>query len=343
MKKHLLLILLTIILAGCMHEKPATPSVAVSKIRVSVSAVASVQGKTGLHYSGTIEAAQTIPLSFQTTGIVENVYVDAGDFVKKGQLLASVDETDLRNIYASSLSKYNQARDAYDRLKQVHDQGSLPEIKWVEMQTNLDQAKAALELAKNNLGKCKMVAPADAMVGKRNIEPGQSSLSLVSAPIELVKIDKVMVKVAVPESEINRIRKGTPASFSVPALGDSRFDGVITNVSPVAEIMSRTYTVKIMVDNPGEQLKPGMICDVVLRAEGPGNFLVVPYRSVIRDADGKTYVFLVSEDRHSAKKQRVTVGDYHENGIEITSGLMGNETVVTGGVERLSDNCKIDF
>jgi RND family efflux transporter MFP subunit len=342
MKNAVYFSLFIVLAAGCRNEK-SQEHASSNKIKVNVATVITSPDSHQLKYSGTVEASQTIPLNFQTTGTVENVFVEAGDEVKKGQLLASIEDKDMQSLYSTMLSKYNQALDAYDRLKMVYDEGSLPEIKWVEMQTNLDQAKASLELAKSNLEKCRLVAPVDAMVGRRNIEPGQASLSLGSAPIELVRIEKVLIRISVPENEINKIVKGKKASVSVMAMDGKGFEGAVTNISPVAELMSRTYTVKILVDNSRLELKPGMVCDVSLNSGKGSTILIVPNGSVSRDSEGKKFVFVVNPANASVKKQVVTVGMYNDSGIEITGGLTEGQMVVTSGLEKLSDNSLIEM
>ena len=340
MTRKIAFALLLVTFAACNNtEKNEVP---VNKgIRVKTTTVQMVADITNLSYSGTVEAAQVIPLTFRTTGTVEQIFVEVGDPVKKGQVLATLGDDDLQNIYNTMLAKYQQAEDAYNRLKQVHEQGSLPDIKWAEMQSNYDQAKSSLELAKNNLDKCRLVAPVTGFVGRRNIEPGQSSVSLTGAPIELVKIEKVMIKISVPENEINKIEKNQAATMTVSALGGKSFVGTVTNISPVAELMSRTYTVKISVDNAGLDLKPGMVCDVSIPAGTGSEQLVVPLTAVSRDSYGISYVFVVSQDRQSVKKQPVTVGQYSGAGIVITGGLSAGQVIVSEGIEKLSDNSKI--
>lgn len=342
MKNLALLTVAALVWTGCtqMADKQAEEKQAISVIAQKVERV---KCSTNLRYSGTVEASQTIPLTFQTTGIVEQVYVQEGDAVSKGQLLAVLDKNDLQNIYNASNSKYEQAKDAYDRLKTVHEQGSLPEIKWVEMQTNLEQAKSSKDLAKNNLDKCYMRAPESGIIGRRNIEPGQSAMSLSSAPFELVKINQVMVKVAIPENEISRIKKGLKASFSVSALDEKRFEGTITNVSPVADAISRTYTVKILVNNSQHELLPGMVCDVTLDIKLEKEVLVVPYTAVTTGNDGKPFVFVVSEDSKSVKKQTIETGNYQNSSIEVLGGLAEGQSIVVVGKEKLSDNSLISL
>jgi RND family efflux transporter MFP subunit len=342
MKKVIYTAMIIALMTGCGKTK-TIESNPEKTLKVSTATVSPSKSSYSLRYSGTIEASQTIPLSFQTTGTVEKIYVEVGDIVKKGQLLASIDNSDMQNIYNMTQSKYDQAKDAYDRLKSVHDQGSLPEIRWVEMEANMEQAKSSLELSKNNLDKCNMRAPVAGMVGRRNIEPGQSALGSSLSPIELVKIETVMVKISVPENEISRITKGLKTTFSVSALKGKQYEGVVVNVSPVADVISRTYTVKISVKNVKSELKPGMVCDVILDIDRETISLVVPYKSVSKDSDGNSFVFVVSADGTRVRKQNVTVGNYRESGIEVLTGLTAGQVIVSAGCEKLTDNSLISL
>ena len=296
-----------------------------------------------LRYSGTIEAYQNIPLNFQTTGTVQEVLVDAGDIVQKGQLLARLDQTDALSMYEITLSQYQQAKDAYDRLKSVYEKGSLPEIKWVEMESKLEQAQSSLNLAKNNLAKCKLHAPVNGMVGKRNIEPGMSSISIAAAPLELVDIRQVYVKISVPENEVARIVKGMKAIFTVSALNDKEFKGEVANISPVADRISRTYEAKILVPNPDLSLKPGMVCDVKMETAMEKELVMVPNQSVSRDDNNNTFVFVVDPAGKRARKQVIKTGQYHDSGLEVVSGLEAGQLIVNEGKEKLMDNSLIAF
>ena len=343
MKKIVYLAIIIAFITGCKPKMIDEKTPGDKSIVVTLSEVKSERIEVNLRYSGSIEASQTIPLNFKTTGTVEKVFVDAGDFVKKGQLLATIDKNDNQNMYELTNAKYKQAKDAYDRLKIVHDLGSLSEIKWVEMEANLQQAKSSLDLSKNNLEKCSMLAPVEGIIGRRNIEPGMSSISITSSPFELVEIKTVYVKIAVPENEIGKIKKGIKASFVVSALNNKKFEGAISNVSPVAEAFSRTYTVKITVSNPNLELKPGMVCDVTLNLRSEKEVVFVPYQSVSRDNEGNTFVYVANTSEKKVKKQIVKTGNYEKNSLEILSGLTQGQMIVNEGKEKLSDNSLISF
>jgi RND family efflux transporter MFP subunit len=341
MQKNLILFAILIVMASCgQKQEPVKKEVAA--IKVTVKTVTKVNGLSNLRYSGTVEASQTIPLTFQSSGTVEQVLVQEGDAVHKGQLLAVVNKSDNQNIYNSSLAMYEQAKDAYDRMKQVHEQGSLSEVKWVEMESKLKQAESQMQISKNNLDKCNLYAPTNGIVGKRNIEPGQSSIS-ISSPIELVKIETVSVKISVPENEIGKIKKGMTATFTISALDNKSFEGTITNVGVVADQFSRTYEVKMTVNNTNLEMKPGMVCDVILNTSTEKELVVIPYNAVSKDTEGNSFVYIVSPDSKSVKKQIIKVGNYQSSGVEVLSGLAVNQNIVVDGKEKLSDNSIISL
>lgn len=341
MKQNLILFAILIAMASCQQKQEVAKKESTS-IRVKTQSVKTVDGLSNLRYSGTVEAAQTIPLTFQSSGTVEQVLVQEGDAVHKGQLLAIVSKADNQSIYNSSLATYQQAKDGYDRLKQVYEKGSLSEVKWVEMETNMKQAESQLQIAKNNLDKCNLYAPTSGIVGKRNIEPGQSSISSFS-PIELVKIEKVSVKISVPENEIGKFKKGMTSTFTISALENTSFKGIITNIGVVADQFSRTYEVKMTVDNPYLEMKPGMVCDVMMNSSNEKQLVVVPYNAVSKDTEGNSFVYVVAPDSKSVKKQIIQVGNYQSSGLVILSGLIADQTIVVEGKEKLEDNSTINL
>ncbi len=330
-----------IVIAGC-STKEQTGKVE-KVINVTASEVLSQSATAHMKYSGTVEAYQTIPLRFETTGTIEKVLVEAGDQVKIGQLLATVDKTDAQSMYDMAKSKQQQAQDGYDRLKSVYEKGSLSEVKWVEMQTNLEQANSSLKIAENNLKKCEMKAPVAGFVGKRNIEPGMSALMIDNSPIEIVEINKVYIKIAIPEKEIGKLKKGDEAEFSVAALDNKVFSGKIATISLVADRLSRTYDAKILVDNKNFDLKPGMICDVNINYSDNVKRLLVPYICVTKDNDNQQFVYVINQTTKRVSKRIITTGQYFDKNIEVLTGLDAGELVVRNGKEKLLENSLINL
>lgn len=344
MKRMIISIAVAMVISSCNSEyKEESKNPESGRIAVKVAEIKPQKVTARFCYSGTVEPFQTIPLNFKTTGTVATVLAEEGEMVAKGQLLATLDETDAQSMYGIAKSQYQQAKDAYDRLKQVHDQGSLPEIKWVEMETKLDQAASSLNLAKNNLDKCRLVSPVNGMVGRRNTEPGMTSVSVTSAPLELVDIRQIYVKISIPENEVARISKGMTALFTVNALGNRPFSGTVYSVSPVADKIARTYEAKILAQNPGMELKPGMVCDVSMEKVSEKEVILVPYQAVSKGPDNHTYIYIADLNEKRALKQTIVTGQCFEDGIEVLSGLVSGQWAIVEGKEKLNDKSLISF
>jgi RND family efflux transporter MFP subunit len=309
-------------------------------IEVETAQVKQIDGSEVLSYSGTIEESESIPLSFSVVGSVAKVLVSEGDFVKKGQLLAVLNDETYKNAYDMSLATLKQAEDAYNRLLPMYKNGNLPEIKLVEVETGLQQAKSASLIAKKNVDDCKLYSPVDGIVGKRSIEPGMSAVPNLTS-ITIVKIEKVFAKVPVSESEISSIKKGDKAKIKIAALNNSEFIGAVEEIGVMADPIAHTYKVKIGIENKTHQIKPGMICNVALyknksnKAEG----LFVPNRAVLVDEQGRNFVYVVNNNK--AVRKYVKTGKLLSNGIEITEGLNDGEQIVVAGQQKLVDNSSV--
>ncbi len=340
MKKELLIVLAFASLSACKNSENESTTKVLEKIEVqSVNSLCTLNG---LYYSGLVEAEQTIPLSFESNGVVEKVYVEEGEQVKKGQPLATINASDARNMFELTKAKYEQAQDAYDRLKSVHESGSLPEIKWVEMESGLQQAKASYAIAKNNLDRCVMKAPCNAFVGERNCEPGMSSMMNASSPIKLVKIDKVYIKVSVPEKEINQMKIGERASILISAISEIPFTAKIAKIGVVANQIAKTYDVKLILDNKDHLIKPGMVCDVTINLAPSCERVEVPIQAVLTENNSK-YVFVYDAATKTVSKTIVKIHSLSSNTIILKEGLKKTDVVVTKGQHRISNNQKVNL
>jgi len=239
-----------------------------------------------------------------------------------------------------SLASQKQAEDAYKRLLPMFKNGNLPEIKLVEVETGLQQAKSATLIAKKNLDDCNLYSPVDGIVGKRSIEPGMSAIPNYTS-ITLVKIEKVFARVPVSESEISSIKNGDKAKIKIGALSNSEFTGTVEEIGVMADPIAHTYKIKIGIVNTNRQIKPGMICNVTIYKnktnEAAGLF--IPSRAVLVDEQGDNFVYVV--DNNKAVRKYVKTGKLLKNGVEITEGLNDGEQIVVAGQQKLVDNSSI--
>ena len=287
---------------------------------------------------GEVEAKESIGLSFATGGKVEKVLVRPGDRVAAGQRLVTISKSTAQNAYNSAKASLDRAEDAYTRLKQVHDQGSLAEVKWVEMLTTLEQARAMEQIARKQLEDCALIAPASGVVGECRARAGASLLPGESA-VTLLDIHYVTVNFSVPESEVATVKEGDEVHIVVPALDDLRLTGRICERGMNASRVSHSYIVKVELPNPDRRLLPGMVCKVHIH-EPDSRGIVIPAKCVQTRLEGQS-VWVVRNGQ--AEQRFVQADEFVANGVLVTHGLQAGDTLITAGMEKLYLNAKVAY
>lgn len=323
------------LLTGCKQEKSTTGS---NPVKVKTERIRPVTIQGTQSFSGTVEAQTGSALSFTVGGTIKEIFVSPGQMVAQGALLAEVDDTSLRNAYEATLATRQQAEDGYVRMKQLHDNNSLPEIQWIEVQSKLKQAIAAEQIAKKNLADSKLYAPFSGYISEKVAEMGQNVLP--GAPVvKLVKIDQVKVKVSIPENEIAKIQKRQTASIQAEALGDIVYSGTVTETGVTANPLSRSYEVKILVDNKEKRLLPGMLCNVCLNNEDERTAIVLPSRIIQLDGENREFVWVNVNGK--ASKRMVQTGELTSMGVIVLHGLSIDEEVITEGQQKVSEGMEV--
>lgn len=336
-----LIIIMMLWFTGCKEKKNPT-SASEERVIVKVQQIKPSNNEQQNDYVGIVEESISVPVSFLTNGQVTRVYVTEGQRVKKGQLLAELNSSNYQSMYQISRSKEKQAEDAYTRLSDLYKKQSLPEIKYIEVQTGVEQARSATQIALKNLHDCKLYAPMDGIIGARSIEIGMSIMPTVTV-FKLVKIDKVNVKISVPENEVSKIKTGQKAQISVTALDNEQFEGKIEEKGVMANPLSHTYDIKIALSNPKEKLMPGMVCKVAIHNNNSTNQVVVPSNVIQIDKDGQQYLLIADTITKKVMKRVVKVGAPYQNGVIITTGLQAGDQLIIEGYQKVSENSTIQI
>ena len=289
-------------------------------------------------YSGTVEEENGTLLSFATSGTVDGVYIKDGESVGKGRLIATLDPTQARNMHNAALAALTQAEDAWRRMKELYDKGSLPEIKWIEAQTTLQQARSAEKMAAKSLADCRLYAPFTGVISQKNVERGQNVMP--GTPVaKLVTVDRLKVKIAVPENEISQIAVGQKASVSIAALGGEVMTGTVTEKGVTADPMSRAYDVKITLRNNGRKMMPGMVAEVSIRRQDETATCIIPAHIVQIDENNNEFVWLAVGGK--AVKRIITCGDFTASGVTVTSGLAAGDNIIVAGQHKVSNGTRV--
>lgn len=329
---------LLFMMVGCSSGK--MKQVEVAPVQVKTITVVPQGMEREKRFSGTLEAETETSLSFSVMGTVEKVCIKQGDRVEVGTLIAELNEVSMRNSYMAAQATLQQAEDAFLRMKELYDKGSLAEIKWVEVQSKLQQARSMEQVAKKNMEDCKLFAPCSGVIADKKVEVGQNVIS--GMPIAtLLRIDGLKVKIAVPESEIGQINIGQEAEVSVQALDGRRFMGKIVEKGVMAHSLSRTYDVKIHLKDDINELMPGMVAEVMvkMKKETDMSTYIVPVQVLQLDEHNHSFVWLDQDGK--AKKRFVTCGKFTSGGVVIEAGLSRGDKIIVEGQQKVCEGLEI--
>lgn len=307
-------------------------------VRVKTITVMTTTGRGTSEYQGTIEEKTGTDLSFASMGTIRSINVNMGDRVNKGQLIATLDPTTARSTHDAALAALNRAEDAYSRMEELHDSGSLPEIKWVEAQSSLNQARAAEQAARKQLADCRLTAPFGGVIADKRAEAGQNVMP--GTPVaRLVSVGGQQVRISVPEAEIGRVNVGDKGRMEVAALGGRAYSATVTGKGMTANALSRSYDVKLRVDDADSRLLPGMVVSVSLDASGGGGAPVIPAWVVQLDEHNTTFVWVVSGGK--AAKRTITCGNFAGDGVTVTDGLQAGERIIAEGSQKVCNGTPV--
>jgi RND family efflux transporter MFP subunit len=305
---------------------------------VATAVVERISSARDLRMSGTVEAERTTSLSFAVPGTVEAVLVDDGETIRRGQVLARLTAVSYDNALGIAAAQAARAEDAVRRLEPMHRNKTVPEIKWVEAETSSEAARHAVEIARKNLADTVLRAPEDGVVSRRLIEPGATVAPGVPA-FQVVQTRIVRAIAPVPENQIGQIRAGQPARVAVAALG-REFAGEVYEIGVLADPLTRTYPVKITLDNGDGALKVGMVVDAFLPLPGDAPALAVPREAVRIDEKGAACVFVVGADTKVERRQVEVIGFVGER-TALAGGVQEGEQVVVSGTPMLADGTTV--
>lgn len=322
-----------ILFSGCARTEKAQPA---PPVKVTVQPVSFSHAEGGRSFSGTVEASKNSTVSFSVPGTITDIYVEEGQRVAKGQLLARVKNGSYVNASNIADAELAEARDAYARLKKLHDADALPEIKWVEVQNKLKQAENAAEMSKRTVSDATLHSPVSGVVSHKFANVGQTVVP--AEPVfEILTVNDIMIAVSVPESEIGTVAEGQSATVRFNSLGIDSLTGKVTRKSVVADPLTRAYTVKITIPTADGRILPGMVGEVLLSDAGNKTDsvadVVLPSQAVLLGSDNRTFVWLVEDGK--ATRRFVKADELSAGGIVVTDGLAEGDSVIVAGMQKV--------
>lgn len=328
-----------VFLTGCSGNEKAQKEQ--TPVSVEVQEIQLESHEDELVLSGNIEGNSTVRLGFMVAGKIDRIGVKEGQSVTKGQLLASLDAENYRIAKELASIQVNQVEDEYKRLQQMHSRGGVSDADFNKVGFALQQAKAQQKLQSKNVSDTRLNATINGVVVKKMAETGEI-VATGTPVIVLSDIDRVKVTAFIPENELRDVQIGQLANVIIAAL-DTTVTGKVIEVGAAADAASRTFTVKIEIENKKRLIKPGMVAEVHFKGKTTIQSLLIPVEAIIHGNDGENYLFVVDPASKKAFRRKVGIGDLIGNRIEILSGINAGDLIVTGGQHKLSEGSKVQF
>ena len=335
--RKLILVCLVLIAVSC-TDKANRKTTEKETVNVGVMTVTPMSSQHYNVYVGEINASGSAVISSNHSGILEAINVEQGTVVQRGDVLAEVDSKNVIASYEIAHATLRQAEDGYERVKKVHQSGTVADVKLVEIETQLAKAVAAAKSSEESLEECKVKAPFNGTVSEVLVEQGVQ-VAPGTPILKLVDLSTVEITIPVPEGEIGKIKIGQKALIDVPALGMTDIEAHVALKGVTAAITSHTYKCTLVPEQKQTDLYPGMVCKVRLSEVSESVKIIIPASAVEMDSNGR-FVWVVNDG--VVGRTYVTTDGYLEQGVVISSGLEPGDKVIVKGAAKVSTGMKVN-
>jgi len=326
-------------------EEPVIPVIVAKVKRGNIAS--------SIYTTGTIFPRQESMISPKISGRIEKLYVDEGDKVEKGQILAELEQERLRIVIKETTASFKEAQAqlknleaTLQRSQKLFEEGVIDPQRFDDTTTERDLAKARVQRARATLERVQqdlkdsiITAPFTGFVVEKMMNEGEMATTMPPSNIfHLVDTGRVKIECGITEGKRRSIKAGKEVLIELDAYPDEIFTGKITTVNPMVDPDSRTFKIKIDIPNPGFRLESGMFARIRIIERESKNVLLIPQRVIIEEEASKK-VFVVENGR--AVQKPITTGIINHTIAEVTEGLKEGDIVVTEGFYALKDGIKL--
>ncbi|MEW9799549.1 efflux RND transporter periplasmic adaptor subunit [Alteromonas sp. CYL-A6] len=300
------------------------------------------RGEISSSYSTTavLEAKEEAFVVARASGIIEDIFVEEGDYVEKGQILAQLDKKRYELNLTKARADLRGIEQELAKINKVYSQKLVSDDTFDKLTAQFESAKASVRLAELDLKETTITAPISGYIAERNAKVGNLTESFQRERMfHIVQQKQLQGIVYLPESELPNIVKNQTATLRISALNNASVTAFVERISPVIDANTGTFKVTLRVPNEDETLKAGMFSEVAIEYDIHQDATLLPRKALV-SIDNRTSVFVVKDG--VASKVDITTGFESGDMIEVVSGLNGDEQVVVTGHQNLKDQSPVD-
>ena len=331
----------TFVLLGCQDQESMAiaenTSLEVPAIPVSVEIVEPVTLRDVIFLPGETEASEDVKVAANTAGRVDWIGPREGQKVNKGDLLIKIDVSALKASLDHAEAAYKLAGDLYQRRRRLYDNKIIAREELDQSETQRTLALTDLEQIKVRYNHGFPKSPITGIVNHLYLDVGE--YADIGKPIaDIVNIDKIKINVRVPELDVRFVKKDQQTSVKIDAFPDRTLIGTVDFVSFKADPATKTFLVRSIIDNPGHDIRPGMIGRVAFVRRVIADAVVAPLFTLV-DKGGERIVFV--EKDGVAESRTISIGVIEGDRVQITSGLNAGDHLIVKGQTEVEDGMKV--
>lgn len=321
------------------------------KITVQTVKLTKQDVTTSVTATGTVEPVDTVQVGTQVSGLIRNIYVDYNSQVKKGQLLAEIDKTNLQESvndaqaqYNSALNELNYQQQNFQRQNNMFKSGVISRADYEQAsyqvknaQQSVNQKKTVLAQSRTNLSYANIYAPIDGIILSKEVQEGQTVAASMTTPtlFTIAKdITKMQVQANVDEADIGNVQVGQRVTFTVDAYPETEFNGTVREMrlSPKTSSNVVTYTVLIDADNSEEKLKPGLTATITIYTQELKGANTIPASAISFSPETEIIQKYYQKNNIKAKIPEIKTGKGKEKYVWIKNndGSLSQKQIIIG-------------
>lgn len=314
------------------------------RVLVTALAVEAVNFEHTIEVQANVKTRQNLDLYPEYNGKLVSIYVKEGQSVKKGALLAKIDDAGLKEQLDQIELQLNLAETTFERTERLWNQKIGSEMMYLEAKTRYEAQKKQLAQMRRQLAKTKIYAPFNGTIDQVFANQGANVAPGVTPILRIVNLNSMYVEADVPENYLTSVTKGSKAVVEIPVLRQSQITSIRQTGSYI-QPSNRTFRVEAPLDNPNGDIKPNLVAKLNVIDYTNPEALMVPRRILRQNAEGVYFVFALSnsegEKSYAAEQRFVELGKSKNEMIEITQGISQGDLLIDEGVSLLEPNQKV--
>ena len=290
-----------------------------------------------------LKSRKNVVILSEFQGALKNLFVREGQLVKKGKLLAEINDSGLKEQLDQMLIQANYTKDNFDRVKRLWEKNIGSEMQFLKAKSDFETNNKMVEQIRDQLSKTKIYAPFDGEIDEIISNLG-TSLVPGSSILRVVNLDIIYAEAQVPEKYVSSIELGTEALVSIPLLNKEVTSKIVQSGNFINP-NNRTFRVEAPVENKDKRIKQNLNARIKIKNYSNIKALVVPLRVIREDASGRPFIYKLAEtdkkDILLTVKIFVETGANNDEEIEITKGLSIGDIIVLEGANNVEDNQRV--